>query len=347
MAVPLQRSPASTRDLVRHWLSETPVGAEIDTETVDIAVPSNGFSAETWQLTALGHDGYRRRLVIRVGATGDGVYPTESIVAQAETLRAVRRHSDVPVPAVLAVEPDPGLLGAPFFLMEHVAGRVPPDFPSYHRGGWVADLVPSERTAVWWSALTVLERLHTISADTPGLPYLGPAGPAAQVRYWTDALDFYGCAGDPVIQRARRWLTANLPVRQSPYTLLWGDARLGNIIYDGTEVAALVDWEMAGYGEPESDLAWFLYLDRNLSSGIGAPRLYGLPDRQRTVEAYAALSGRSLHNLEFYEVLAGFKFALITAAVTRRAVNAGLVTDRPFPLHRNAVALLDATLEAL
>ncbi|MET8426232.1 phosphotransferase family protein [Nocardia sp. NPDC004860] len=347
MAVPLQRSPNSTRDLVLGWLSRTSTGYDIDPDSVDISLPRNGFSAETIQVTARDIAGGAHRSIIRVGATGERIYPTESIVAQADALRAVRRHSDVPVPEVLAVEPDATVLGAPFFLMEFVDGRVPPDFPSYHRSGWVADLVPSERTAVWWAALTALERLHSITADTADLPDLGPAGPAAQVRYWSDALDFYRCADDPVIRRAQRWLAGNIPVPRSPYVLLWGDARLGNIIYRDTEVAALVDWEMTGYGEPESDLAWFLYLDRHLSRGIGAQRLYGLPDRDRTVEAYAALSGRTLRNLTFYEVLAGFKFALITAAVTRRAERTGLPSDTPFPLHRNAVALLDETLEAL
>ncbi|WP_278261656.1 phosphotransferase family protein [Nocardia sp. AG03] len=346
MAVPLQRSPADTRDRVRRWLANTEAGAEIDPDSLFVTVPRNGFSAETLEVSGRDLDGHPRRLVVRVGATGDPVYPSESITAQAEVLRAVRAHSAVPVPTVLGVEPDADLLGAPFFVMDFVEGRVPPDFPSYHRSGWLAESAPSERTAVWWSAITALERLHAIPAQTPGLPDLGAPGPAAQLRYWSDAIDFYQCADDPVIERARAWLADNIPARQSPHTLLWGDARLGNIIYTNTCVAALIDWELAGYGEPESDLAWFLYLDRHLSTGIGATRLYGLPDRARTVEAYAALTGRPLRNLAFYEVLAGFKFALITAAVTRRAARTGLPTDTPFPLHRNAVALLDATVEA-
>lgn len=353
MAVPLQRPALDTVSALHRWL-DTSVAAEdlaaaIRPETLRIAGTSgSGFSAENVQLIATGPRGDIVRLVARIGSRGHRIYPEESVVTQAAVQSAVGASGEIPVPEVLAVEDDPDHLGAPFFVMRFVPGLVAPDFPSHHRDGWLAELIPPERTAVWWSAITTLAALHDADSLADQVPGLGPGGPVADLSRWRESLDFYQCADDPVISRAGDWLQENCPPGAARRSLLWGDARLGNLVFAGVEVAAVLDWEMAGIGDPESDLAWFLYLDTFLSSGVGARRLYGLPSRSQTVDAYAALTGRAVHHLDYYTVLAGWKFALITAAVTRAAHRLGLVTaDASFPLHHNAIRQLRGTLEEI
>jgi aminoglycoside phosphotransferase (APT) family kinase protein len=72
------------------------------------------------------------------------------------------------------------------------------------------------------------------------------------------------------------WLKEN---RYAPdhVALCWGDARIGNTLYSRTDrnVLAVMDWEMAFIGDPESDLAWFFVLDKGLSKGYGLPPLEG------------------------------------------------------------------------
>lgn len=65
---------------------------------------------------------------------------------------------------------------------------------------------------------------------------------------------------------------------------------------------------MATLGQPEEDLTWFLLLDRHHSEGVGAPRLPGFPDAASTIARYQQLSGRSLADMAYYEVLSAMKF---------------------------------------
>ena len=81
--------------------------------------------------------------------------------------------------------------------------------------------------------------------------------------------------------------------------LLWGDARIGNIIFDGTRPAAVLDWEMVTLGSPEMDLAWSIFLDRHHSEGMGLPRLEGFPSYEETVERYEALTGFEVQDLHY------------------------------------------------
>ena len=55
----------------------------------------------------------------------------------------------VPTPAVLGYEPDPDVVGAPFFVMERVDGVVPTDHPSWAAEGFIVDAEPAQRRALW------------------------------------------------------------------------------------------------------------------------------------------------------------------------------------------------------
>ena len=65
--------------------------------------------------------------------------------------------TDVPTARMYWLEEDERFLGAPFYLMGRVDGRIPPDNPTYHQAGWLKDeLSPGEREALWWSGLEAL-----------------------------------------------------------------------------------------------------------------------------------------------------------------------------------------------
>ncbi|NUT50717.1 MAG: phosphotransferase family protein [Saccharothrix sp.] len=342
MPVPQQRDPEVTRARLGRWLSARVAGGE-PVSIGAIRVPdARGFANETLVFDASwrGPDGSRaRRLVARIASPRYQVYPDARLAEQHRLMESLGRHTDVPVPPVHGHEPDPGLLGGPFLVMGHVPGRVPPDFPSYHRQGWVAGLPARDREVLWWRGLDALRRVHRVDHRELGLA-------ARQVEHYADHLDFFRSADTPVVLRALEWLAGNRPPA-APDVLLWGDARLGNLVFDGLDVAAVLDWEMAALGPAEVDLAWYLYLDRYLSEGIGSARLDGLPDRDRTVRRYAALLGREPRDLPYHEVFAAFRFALITARVADLVVAHGIVpAGTDFPLHRNACALLERTLEA-
>ena len=75
-----------------------------------------------------------------------------------------------------------------------------------------------------------------------------------------------------------------------PEVLVWGDARIGNMIFDGTKPAAVLDWEMVLLGSPEKDVGWAIFLDKPPQRGArrAAPR--GLPQ----LRGHARLLRRAL-----------------------------------------------------
>lgn len=347
MAVRVTRDPQLTRTALTGWLAARFDAPDLRLGPVSVP-PSTGFSAENLVVDATwtGADGpARRRFVVRVAPTSYQVHPRPRFWLQYQIQRLLGERTSLPVATTHGFEHDPGLLGAPFCVLGHVAGTVAADLPSYHREGWLRDAPEPARAAVWRHAVDVLADLHRVDPATLGVSaHLGPADPAGQVEELAADLDFYGCEADPQIRAGIDLLRGTAPAVTGRPALLWGDARLGNLVFDGAAVAAVLDWELVGHGAPEADLAWFLHLDRHLSEGIGAARLPGLPDTAATVARWARRTGRTPQALDFHRVLAAVRFAAVTARVSTLAIGHGLV-PADFPLHRNATRLLAATLK--
>jgi aminoglycoside phosphotransferase (APT) family kinase protein len=353
MPVPQQRDPDLTRKRLTDWLAgRLPQATDL---RLTVTVPQGlGFSHESLLVDAawLEHGTPRaRRLVVRVAPTRYRVMPVSRLDQEYRIVEALG-STDVPVPDVYGYEPDPGLLGAPFYAMAHVDGWVPPDLPSYHRAGPMYDRTPADRAAVWWSGLEMLRRLHRLDPVALGLGGLSDAAPrglTGQLDFYEAHLDHFGGPGTGVALEALAVLRDDPPPQQPDPQLVWGDARLGNILFSGTTAAAVLDWEMAFLGPGEADLGWYLYFDRHLSEGVGATRLPGLPGRAATVQRYEALTGRRVAGrMSWYELFAGFRFALIAGRVGRLLVEHGMVaSEADVPLARNAARLLDRTLRSL
>ncbi|MBB2910437.1 aminoglycoside phosphotransferase (APT) family kinase protein [Streptosporangium becharense] len=347
MPVPQQRDPQLTRRRLTTWLADRlPDAADLRLTELTIP-PSRGFANET--LIVRARTATRdHHLVVRVEPAAHRVYPRGSLDAEYRLMRGLAATGTVPVPAVHFHEPDASVLGAPFLVMSFVPGDVPGDLPSYHSAGWLAELEPRRRAEPWRAALAALAAVHRLRPGDLGLGFLdrpafGPTGTAQELGYYAAHLDFFGCADEPVPLAALEWLKANRPAGEAAPGLLWGDARLGNIVFRDLRPVALLDWEMAALGPAEIDLGWFLWMDRFLSEGIGVPRLAGLPGRAETVAEFGRLLGRPVRDPHYYEVLAGFRFALITARVQRLLDTSGtLPPGVTVPLHANAVRLLAA-----
>jgi len=94
----------------------------------------------------------------------------------------------------------------------------------------------------------------------------------------------------PTPPRALAWLKQHRPDEPNAPVLLWGDARIGNMIFapGGTPLAAL-DWETATFGQAEEDLAWYVFLDRHHREGLEVPQLEGFPPAAETIARYEEL----------------------------------------------------------
>ena len=247
----------STRDLERlghdltGWLASTlPEGA--DPRVAELSSPDNtGMSSET--------------LLFDVEATVDGersihhyvarlepqdqdhpVFPEYDLELQFRCLRLVGAHTDVPVPRAVWFEPDPGPLGSPFFVMDRVDGVAPSDNPPYVFGGWLLDAAPDDRRRLQDGLVSVLARLHALDLDTVDAgfldrPHLG-ATPLDQ--HLAGQRDYYDWAREgrdfAVIDRAFAWLEANRPEDEGPPVLSWGDARIGNVLWEDFDREAIM-----------------------------------------------------------------------------------------------------------
>src|SRR3954466_10919073 len=169
-AQPIRRSsrdPEVLRSALQSWLASR-LGVAPDVSDIT-GTDANGMSSDTvlfraaWQeADGVAHDD---ALVARVAPdlADVPVFPSYDISGQFETMRLVSTLSTAPVPEVLWCEPDPSLLGAPFFVMRRVDGLVPPDVLPYNFGGnWLYDATPADQKRLQESTIAAIASLHGI-----------------------------------------------------------------------------------------------------------------------------------------------------------------------------------------
>lgn len=325
MPIPQQRDMELTRKQLAAWLGGQLTGAT-DVTVSEIGGPAfTGFSNESLIFDATWKEQGRPRrqgFVVRVKPTGHTIFLESEFDTQWKVMTALAAHTDVPLPPLFWYEEDAAILGAPFFAMGKVEGQVPGDNPPYTMGGWPAEAAPADQERLWWDGLSVLARIHRAGQNWRELglglldrPERGAAGLDQQLAYYGEFLTWAAQGRpQPITQAAFEWIQANRPgPDDGPVGLCWGDARIGNMIFEDFTCRAVLDWEMVTLGDPLQDLGWWLFLDRHHSEGIGVPRLPGFPGREATVARYQELAGTQVDagRLDFYEIFAGLRFAVI------------------------------------
>lgn len=323
----------------------------------DLVPPqSTGFSNDTLLFEASWDEaGQSRRegMVARIRPTGYAVFPTYDLAQQYRVMEILGAKTAVPVPKVFWLEEDESFLGAPFYVMQRIAGRIPPDNPPYHVGGWVLDVTPEERRALWLDGLSVLAEIHKLDWQSLGLGFLsqpefGPPGLGQQLAYYESYLAWARRGKPhPLAERAFEWLKRNRP-SETALGLCWGDSRIGNMIFDEGRCRAVLDWEMATLGDPEQDLAWWLFLDRHHSEGLSSPRLDGFPSVEETVARYEEAVQRPVRNLAYYEIFAAFRFAAIMMRVAQMMIEYEVMpADSDMETNNLVTMLLERSLAAV
>jgi aminoglycoside phosphotransferase (APT) family kinase protein len=351
--IPAQRDVEQSKKSLATWFAGV-LGADGDVSLSDFRGPgATGFSNETHIVDAswaAQGNARSQTFVVRVAPTGYALFPDAAFDVQHRILRALAADGTIPVPVVRWYETDPGVLGAPFFVMDEVKGRVPPDNPPYHVSGWLHDVSPEVRERIWWGAIDTMADLHRLDWQALGLEFLGgpDAGLQQQLAYYERFLEqVEQTEAVPMARRALAWLKANPPTSQEPLVLCWGDARIGNVMYDadGTRLAVL-DWEMVALGSPSQDVAWAWFLDRHHSEGCNVPRLEGFPSKAETVRHYEERSGLPLRELDYYEVFAAFRFCVIMGKLAVIFKDWGLLPPDDAMAQVNTVTALTETVLA-
>ena len=150
-------------------------GFSADTVMVDVAVTRAGIPND-------------ERYVLRTESPEPPIYPVQvpgwavEIELQYRIMDTLGRHADVPVAPMIGYEPDPRVLGTPFFVMGFVDGRVPVEDPPYTTAGFFLDVPPAERTLMIERGLATLARVHALDWRDRGARLAGAAGDDAGAR---------------------------------------------------------------------------------------------------------------------------------------------------------------------
>lgn len=354
MPAPRGRDFEQTRELLAQWLRGRLPGARDLTVSPLSGPAATGFSNDTLLFDVTYEaDGRRetRALVCRVEPTGFAVFPTYDVGLQYRVMDALRA-TGVPVPAMFGLERDPALLGAPFFVMERVEGRIPSDNPTYHADGWLKEASPAERASVWESGVDVLAAIHRCDPAALGIDFLAAPAPDAdtvqwQLEFWRRYFDWVAEGrAFPMLEAGWRWLVAHRPATSQERGLCWGDARIGNMIFRDGRCVAVLDWEMVTLGNPAEDVAWWLFFDEHHSTGCGLPRLEGLPGRDESIARYEQWAGRELEHLGYYDIFAAFRFSVIMIRVAQLLGDLGILpTESDFGSNNICTRMLMEKLE--
>lgn len=271
-------------------------------------------------------------LILRRPPGGD-LLPTAHDMAREVRVQRALAGSPVPTPPVVLAESDPGVLGAPFYVMQRVYGHVIRDVmpPAY------ADTA-ADRTRLADALVDTLVELHAVDPDAVGLARFGrPDGFLdRQVRRWTAQSAASRTGEVPALDELAARLGRSVP-RSARGTIVHGDYRLDNCLMHPTDpgrVTAVLDWELSTLGDPLADLGLLLlYWPEPGEAEIPlVPTVTGgggFPGRAHLLERYAAGSGADLDRVGWYHAFAQFKFAVIIQGVQARA-EAGAMGGQQF-----------------
>jgi len=301
--------------------------SEIGSGELEISPIGEGHSNVTYAVTR-----GDARFILRRPPRGPLPPSAHDVLREARVIGALGPTA-ARVPKVLAVGDDEAIIGAPFFIMEHVDGEViGSELPAIFDHA-------SQRQKLGEELIDSLIELHSVDWEAAGLEGFGkPTGYLTrQLRRFGGLWEHNRTRELADVDAVGQWLAANMP-QSGAATIVHGDYRLGNVIYAAatpTKLEAILDWEMATIGDPLADLGYFatLYVDRN-DPPLGMFELNamtrddGFPLRADLIARYEQRSGREMTDIRWYQTLALWKTVVFMEGNYKRAVAGS--TDDPF-----------------
>jgi aminoglycoside phosphotransferase (APT) family kinase protein len=290
---------------IARWLSKRRCVSDLVLTRCDR--PADGLSSDTLMVDARGtSDGreYEESLVVRRAPAGPGVFPEYDLASQARVQDTVAAQG-IPAAAPVELETDPAWVGSEFIAMPAIAGHIPNQAPAFDR--WIKASSPDEQRVLSESFFDVLAAIHRVDWQGSGLAGVVPDRSVdAELARWRVFLGWFadGEVAVPKLVDAFAWCVAHRPATDPPATLIWGDVRLGNVIFDDDRrPLAVLDWEMTGIGPPEHDVAWYFALDA-IQHELFSRSVPGFLDRDAALARYESRLGRALVDLDWYEIFA-------------------------------------------
>lgn len=214
----------------------------------------------------------------------------------------------VPVPKVYWLEQDEKWLERPFVVMEKIPG-----LPNPSRTGLFTPENPALREKISKQWVQILAHIHTVDwkglgLSALGVPETGTDAARREIEKWERVINKDKLEPQPILTEALLWLKNNKPGTER-ITLVHGDFKQDNFLFENEKITAFLDWEMSHLGDPMEDLGWAcqaLYRQ-------DTPLICGLLPREEFYRLYEELSGIKVdkRSVFFYEVFANVKMAAI------------------------------------
>jgi aminoglycoside phosphotransferase (APT) family kinase protein len=253
-----------------------------------------GHSGFTYFVTVEGDDG-PARYVLRLPPPGARIAGPADVIRQGRIMSALNA-AGIPSPAIPAMSADPVIDGRPFILMEAVDGTRIEKASMEHRG-----------IDITTSAVAVLKRLHALPREQTGIGDEESVGLQAEMMRWATLMQR---APDELTIRAGELgglLAVQVPAERAP-SLVHGDYHYGNMLFRGSEVVAVLDWEIAQIGQPLLDLGCLCIVAFRRqfegSSNPGGTLDVSLEDLYRVY-------GADAEEMQWYTAMSLYKYAAI------------------------------------
>ena len=270
--------------------------------------------------------------------------PSAHAVEREFCLLAALHPTGFPVPRPIASCNDASVLGAAFYLMEMVEGRIFCD-------GMLPDVPKVDRRAHYEALIDTMAALHALDPEAPGLADFGRPGNyiQRQVERWTKQYRASQTDDLPEVEKLIEWLPRTLP-EQSCASIVHGDYRIDNLIYapGAPRVLAVLDWELATIGDPLADftyLAMSWVMPRDGRSGLIGVNLEeaGLPTLDEVVGRYCDAAGRErLEDLHWYFAYNLFRTVCILQGIKKRMIDGNASSSQAAATVENIALLAKA-----
>jgi aminoglycoside phosphotransferase (APT) family kinase protein len=323
---------------LKQFLDDTLGGAV----PITVAPMAGGGSCEVFAL-----DRGDARWVVRRAPRHASSATAHDVLREFRILDAIKDEPVTIARPVVACD-DPDVFGAPFYVMDRIEGQ---PIRSAVPAAWAG--APETHGRALEELIDALVAIHAVDPAASGLGDLRHDGDylARQIDRWRDQLASYEGRDLPAAQRVSEWLDAHRPADQ-PSALCHGDYKLDNVLFapePPPQLLAVVDWEMAAIGDPLVDLAWALIFhpgpEGTMRLGMAKePRfdLAHLPGKAELVERYETRSGRDTSAIDWYDVFARWKLAVVLEGSYAKFLRG--LSDKP--MHEYFGAQVDALLES-
>ncbi len=258
-------------------------------------------------------------LVVKVAVPGVPPVRNRDVLRQAGLMRFLSESSPIPVPTI-------------FFESGGEPPEIPPLFAMSLAPGETIEPNTEEEVALVpeshivrsraLSAAKVLAQLHHVNLTADLEAVSPPADVRDEIAKWRNALSTVDPDLTIGFESAGDRLLATAPAGSTP-TLVHGDYRLGNIVFSGPTMTAVIDWEIWSRADPRIDLGWFLMTAEPDVHPAAIRDCPGMPTPTELLDAYVDEAGAEIEAMDWFRAFTLYKYAAIVGLIVKHRRKGG------------------------